>query len=44
MEEGSSNIIPELKNGKERNWVTIILAPWLPEEKKCMLECLNAFI
>jgi hypothetical protein len=40
MEEGSSNILLELKNDKERNWVSLNVGT-LATNKKRMLECIH---
>jgi hypothetical protein len=40
VEEGSSNILPELKNGKERNWVAINVGTLATDEER-MLECIH---
>jgi hypothetical protein len=40
MEEGSYNILPELKNGKERNWVAINVGTLATNEER-MLECIH---
>jgi hypothetical protein len=40
MEEGPSNILPELKNGKERNWVAINVGTLVIIEER-MLECIH---